>query len=275
MKNLKFIVVLLVFVNSSLGFAADREDYDIKAFETAQLANNGKIESLQLRDPKPYNWLYQLIMPVDAQKSLPDRTLKSFKVHLQDTYSHFPKPDDIRSEMLWQPENRLQDTFRTITGKITYVGFFQKTYRYDVITLKSGSKVMRVKLHFKNASSKDLEQLQNKVAQAEDLWMASRWPRDFSYGFKFQIVNSAKEAHFSVQLKDKTRGPYDTYWSRTWGARTVAHEIGHMLGLGDEYQTLTGKSDCLETSIMCSSSGQILLHDYYFILRRLVRVPVD
>ncbi|MEK6554083.1 MAG: hypothetical protein AABZ31_02495 [Bdellovibrionota bacterium] len=271
MNKIRFISVLLVLVNSGFSFAARREDYDVKKVEEAKAAAALTGEVKALRDPKPYLWLYQILMPTEFKKTQPDRTLKSFKVHLQDTYAAFPHPDEIRGELLWQPQNKLQNTYRTLTGKITYVGFFQKTYKYDVITLTSGSKIMRVKLHFKNATAADLAQLTDKLKKAEDFWNASRWPRDFAYSFKFQIVEAAKDAHYSIQLKDKTRGPYDTYWSRAWGARSIAHEMGHMFGLGDEYETLTGRSDCLEVSLMCGSGGQ-MLHNYYFILRRLVAV---
>ena len=86
-----------------------------------------------------------------------------------------------------------------------------------------------------------------------------------------ELVESRKDAHFSVKLQDKTRGPYDTYWGRRWTSVVVAHEIGHMLGLGDEYETLSGKSYCLRQSLMCSSwTGDLMPFHYYHILRRLI-----
>ena len=93
----------------------------------------------------------------------------------------------------------------------------------------------------------------------------------FSYRFQFEVVEKREEAHYSVNVLDQTRGPYDQNWARNWSATTVAHELGHMLGIADEYQTLTSYQDCLKTSLMCSSAnGSLMSHHYYFILRRLV-----
>lgn len=267
----KFIFFKIAFAFSILFSSAQgvaQDDNAQNSFGDKALVA-GEIEAM--RSIEPYMWLYQILMPSELQKSLPDRTQRSFKVHLQDSFSYFPHPNEIRAERLWRPQRPEQDTYRTLSGKITYVGIFPKTYRYDVITLKSGTKIMRVKIHFKNASVEDIKVLTAKLQNAENLWNASRWPRDFSYGFKFQIVGTPKETHYSISLKDKTRGPYDTYWSRNWSARSIAHEMGHMLGLGDEYETLTSRSNCLDISLMCaSSSGQLMPHNFYFILRRLV-----
>lgn len=229
-----------------------------------------------LRDWRPYEALYKQIMRAEDQSERPKETQKSFKVHLQDTYSYFFSPDEIQAQRLIQPQNPNIDTYRTVVGQITYVGLFRRTYRYDVISRVSGEKIFRVKVHFKNATPDDLQLAKQKMKRAEEIWNASIWPRDFIYSFRFEVVENEKESHFSVWLKDKTRGPYDTYWSRGWGPRTYAHEVGHMLGLGDEYETLTGRSDCLESSLMCSSSrGQMMVHHYYFVLRRLVNPSKD
>jgi hypothetical protein len=94
---------------------------------------------------------------------------------------------------------------------------------------------------------------------------------EFKYDFVFEVVSEESNAHYSVKILDQSRGPYDQNWARNWSEVTIAHEIGHMLGLGDEYQTITGKVDCLRHSLMClSSTGKLMEHHYYFVLRRLI-----
>ncbi|MCB0386731.1 MAG: hypothetical protein KDD43_15160, partial [Bdellovibrionales bacterium] len=88
--------------------------------------------------------------------------------------------------------------------------------------------------------------------------------------FRFKVETVEDLSHFSVSLKDSTRGPYNSSWSRAWRGRTIAHEIGHMMGLADEYKTISGEIDCLEDSLMCTSyRGTLWVHHYYLVLRRI------
>lgn len=157
-------------------------------------------------------------------------------------------------------------------GKVTYIGFVPKRYQYDVNYSENSKEIeIVVKIHFKNPEFNDLEILRNKLNEAEQVWNSNSIAFDFKYKFRFEIVDQAEQAHFSVQLLNQTRGPYDTNWSRTWSAISIAHEVGHMLGLADEYQTLSSVSDCLANSIMCESFKALpIKHHYYFILRRLM-----
>ncbi len=95
---------------------------------------------------------------------------------------------------------------------------------------------------------------------------------DFQVDFEFSLTNDANSADFSVTLLDRTDGPYDTFWSRDWPSQVIGHEIGHMLGLADEYNTATGNFDCYKPSLMCSAyKGQWMPHIFYFVLRRLLK----
>jgi hypothetical protein len=208
-------------------------------------------------------WLYHLIIPEYFRVHYPDPSYKSFRVHLKDTFQKFPEPQNIKKSNL--------QLLKKIEGHITYVGIVQKRYAHDLLTNSKNEVIFNVRIHFKDPMSQDIPHFQRMIKAAENLWNMNRIKVDFSYKFQFQIVESPKEAHFSVYILDSTRGPYDVNWGRDWNEYVIAHEIGHMMGLGDEYKTISGEMDCLTNSLMCSAwSGQQMQHHYYFLLRRLV-----
>lgn len=209
--------------------------------------------------------LYAEIMPAEMRSQQPLRTLKSFMVHTQDSYKNFPNPSDIQGKNILPISG-----VRNFTGYMTYVGVVPKKYTYDVFF--DGQKhIFSVRIYLKNATIDDSARFSQMLLAAEKEWNASREPTDFSYEFRFSLVDNPSLAHYRVKVLDDTRGPYDTNWGRNWTQQVIAHEIGHMLGLGDEYETLTSTSDCLEISKMCDSwHGIMMKHHYYFVLRRLI-----
>jgi hypothetical protein len=210
-----------------------------------------------------YNWLYHKLFSESIRQSEPQRTHKSFRVHLRDSVQQFVDPIMITRARL-KPVG-LQ------TGKMTYVGFFPKDYRYSVSTTVTGGRLLEVRVHIKNASVTEAHSFDLRLKDAARIWNTQRPALDFDYEFRFVLSPTWQGSHFSISLQDKTRGPYDSTWGRYWTSRDIAHEIGHMMGLGDEYQTLSGASDCFEPSLMCSSgTGEPMPHHYYFILRRLI-----
>lgn len=212
-----------------------------------------------------YDWLFEKLIPEQDRIEHPEQSINSFKVHLEDSFHYFPDPGYLSGKHLnWRTK---------IVGELTYIGFVPKKYKYDVIyNLNSRQVTLSVKVFFINATENDLDIFKDRFSQAEKNWNSSLIPLDFKYSFQFEVVNDPFSAHFSVWLLDDTRGPYDLSWNRNWGAVSVAHELGHMLGLGDEYETLTSESNCLSSSIMCSSFyGAPMKAHYYFILRRLMK----
>lgn len=208
--------------------------------------------------------LYNEIMPEQLRIDYPKETYKSFKVHLLDSYKNFPAFSKILNQNI-VPINGT----KTVSGNIKYVLIFPKKYNYDV-SYENGVYVFKVRVNLKKPTSADTANFTDLLKRAEQEWNSYRIPMDFAYEFKFDIEPDAKKAHYSVNVLDSTRGPYDTNWGRDWDGPTVAHEVGHMMGLGDEYETLSSTMDCLPKSKMCDQSGFLMKHHYYFILRRLL-----
>jgi hypothetical protein len=215
-----------------------------------------------LANAEKYRWLYEILFTSQDRNEAPKESFKSFAVHLADSDDFFPAPEMIQAKNL-----RTLTQFKGTMGYVSNI--VKKGYVYDVIP--GESLTFHVKVYFKNPKGDDLKNFREKLAGAQDIWNASRVETDFKYNFKFEVTEDKDQAHYKVNVLDSTRGPYDTNWGRDWSSNTISHELGHMMGLGDEYETLSGKQDCMLTSLMCSSSkGKLMPHHYYFILRRLV-----
>lgn len=240
--------IFLLFISALIHFPALAQTFDDGA--------------VSFNDEK-YRWLYELLIPEEIRLSQPDESFKTFRVHLKDSNQSFPDPDLISAENL-QINPQVQ-------GTMTYVGFVRKKYRYDVLQAENGELILNVRVHLRDANDSDWVDFSEKMKVASDYWNSSRILMNFAYSFRFEVVRDRAKAHFSVKVLDTTRGPYDQFWGRDWTGNVVAHEVGHMLGLGDEYQTLTGVFDCYKPSLMCSAwNGGLMAHHYYFILRRFV-----
>jgi hypothetical protein len=218
--------------------------------------------------PSKLVWLYEELIGMQDRQSQPEYSERSFSVHLADTFKVYPHPSEIKFSNFKEPF--------TVQGKITYAGVVAKGYRHDFLRDEDGSLRLTIKIHFKTSAEKDWQLFSSLLKNAESIWanaFNSRWKkadRDFNLRFSFVPTRDKKQAHYSVNVKDETRGPYDTNWSRSWSSYTVAHEIGHMFGLGDEYNLINSKSECLGHFIMCTSRGSIQRMHLYFVLRRLI-----
>jgi hypothetical protein len=160
------------------------------------------------------------------------------KRNLKRDLEHFYMPYEEFEQRI-QSENF---SVRSVSGKIRYVGFVPKKYRYDIEVIE-GVATAIVKIHFDMKefgadSDWSKEIMDEKIAGAQKYWN-NKTPEN--YKFKFSRVDNQSDAYFSVRLKRKnTRGPYDTRWSLVWSQETIAHEFGHMMGLDDEYDQITG-----------------------------------
>ncbi len=221
--------------------------------------------NISVAEADPIKDLYIEIMPEKLRLDYPNETYKSFKVHLLDSYKKFPPFANILNQNIIPYSGT-----KKITGNIKYVLIFPKTYKYDV-AFENGEYVFKVRVHLKKPTANDVVYFTELMKQAEKEWNDYRIGMDFSYRFQFDIETNVKNAHYSVNILNSTRGPYDTNWGRDWDGPTVAHEVGHMMGLGDEYETLSSTMDCVPESKMCDQDGYLMKHHYYFILRRLLK----
>lgn len=244
-----------------------------------QLSDQNEIELQGIFED--YEHLFPILMPQEAIKNFYADTKKSFVVHFRDSFKNFPRPDFFRFRNINGQFLNPISPINKITGSMKYVGFFSARYAYD-IEFANNAFIHKVRIHFKNPkisqAQNDLQDFRLKIQEAQEIWNETpakeafqrEFSLDFNTRFQFELVTDPRLAHFSVAIADTTRGPYFSEWARNWTPVAIAHEIGHMLGLGDEYQTVSGNDDCLDQSLMCQSwRGELMYHNYYHVLKRL------
>lgn len=169
---------------------------------------------------------------------------------------------------------------REISGYIQYVNAIPKPYRYDIETAADGNLQISVRVGFVGEIADDpviRKLMRDNLEQAALIW-ESHSPNERIH-FKFDLVTEEANPHLLVNLKEQnTRGPYNSEWSTRWSATSIAHELGHAMGLNDEYDqirttfqvgTIENQSRCNWRSLMCfSGSGSPRSYHYYVIARR-------
>jgi len=160
-----------------------------------------------------------------------------------------------------------------IVGKSIYRGFVPGKYSYTFQGRRDRLEI-KVFVYFKNHkryTNSELEIMRDDLKRAEVFWEKNNTFTDYKVDFVFELTLDPQKADVSPYLiKRKIRGPYFKYWSLKWaeaGSEIVTHELGHVLGLGDEYE----QPKCLRKSLMCSKSkaARPQKHHYYTFLRRL------
>lgn len=177
----------------------------------------------------------------------------------------------------------------TVQGSLSYLGFLPLRYAYDAWwSSEKQRNVVEVRLRFTGSLARDGAEL---ARMSEKLRIATlHWNHPSNYGnfeFVFRLAKPGESAHFTPDLTlSSTRGPYHLKWDARWPVETIAHELGHMLGLDDEYDlirnTLQLGNDAVERlrcepgSRMCSpanAGGEVESHHHYTVLRRIACQP--
>jgi hypothetical protein len=182
---------------------------------------------------------------------------------------------------------------RRVEGDLAYVGLDPREYAYDLVP-ENGSLGVEVRIAFRGelvANPSVHKSLDAKLEEASALW--SRFSPGGRMRFRFRAVTRADHPHYEIDLASgDARTPFDLTWGEAWSAHLIAHEVGHMMGLDDEYpqfrKTLghalgresAWRADpalrlewlhCDLQSLMCDSKGDTavpLPHHYYVIARR-------
>lgn len=140
-----------------------------------------------------------------------------------------------------------------INGSRVYYGLAKKKYRYRITQDKDRNELIaNIKIHFypskkylrKQAELPDdyltkdqiLRKFRLMVKDAEDIWNTQS---PDGIRFKFDYEPNASKADYKVKISTTLGALYDKFFFYGFGADTLAHEIGHMLGLDDEYTLVT------------------------------------
>lgn len=185
---------------------------------------------------------------------------------------------------------------RRVIGDLAYVGIDPREYAYDLVPGTEGALTVEVRVAFRGELARDanvIAAMQRKLDDAAALW--TRWvPTSIGrMRFRFVAVTSLDAPHYEIDLAGgEPRTPFDLTWGADWSAHLIAHEVGHMMGLDDEYpqfrktlghalgREVAWRADpkvrlswlrCDLGSLMCDSKGEDAVpraHHYYVIARR-------
>ncbi len=217
-----------------------------------------------------YKQLYGINSTKECKKNIDCRMLRRHII--RDNKNCQIGPRDV--ETTDQQINRTKDDQLKISGSMKFLGVYPAKYKYYLYNAQGAGPVLKARVFINNAdefSSNDLSRLRQKLATAAKTWTNGN-TYNFKVKFDFDITTNSKEATVSVKLlRGSTRGPYFSKWSLNWSSTTIAHEMGHVMGLDDEYSNHPFGSSvkCKRSSLMCSSyGGRPQMYHYYLIFRR-------
>jgi hypothetical protein len=169
--------------------------------------------------------------------------------------------DFIKHRSQWQKVFPIITPFsQRITGQRLYYDLFIKKYHYTILgDARRNQLVVQLKLHFYPSikyqtiwkfmesekvpipqeyfTPKEMDRLLNlNVKLAQNLWNAQA-PKNVV--FEFIRVKNAQEADYSLGLTTGRTALYDQFIMAPAPSSILAHEIGHMLGLDDEYSIIS------------------------------------
>jgi predicted Zn-dependent protease len=217
-----------------------------------------------------YKQLYGINSTKDCKKNTDCRMLRRHLIRDNKNCQMSPRDVQLADQQINQTfENKLK-----IDGRMKFLGLYPAPYKYYFYNAQGTGAVLRARIFISNAkdfSQSEIKKLRSKLSSAAKIWTNGNTYK-FKMNFDFDITTSSSEATVSVKLlRGSTRGPYFSKWSLNWSSTTIAHEMGHVMGLDDEYSNHPFGSSvkCKRSSLMCSSySGRPLKYHYYLIFRR-------
>jgi hypothetical protein len=151
-----------------------------------------------------------------------------------------------------------QNRVHHVEGRRRYYGLIPKKYRYDIIEdAESNTLTVNVKMHFypskkylklmtASRGTEDAKyypelpelmiEVKKNIEESETFWNKQA-PQGVK--FHFELVDSKRDAHYSLKLVTFFGALYDKFISAPAHADILAHEVGHMMGLDDEYSPIT------------------------------------
>ncbi len=184
-------------------------------------------------------------------------------------------------------------TRRRVLGDLAYVAIDPREYTYDLVPLGEGRLGVELRIAFRarDVGGDAGTAMQPKLDEAAALW--TRHAPGGRMTFAFRAVSPLDNPHYVIDLAPgEPRTPYDLTWGAGWSAHLIAHEVGHMMGLDDEYPQIkktvghaigeepAWRADaalrlswfhCDLGSLMCDSKGPDAIPQpahYYLIARR-------
>jgi hypothetical protein len=219
--------------------------------------------------------IYKQIFNISSTKNCKKKTdCRMLRRHLiRDNNNCQKAPSDV--EVADQQITATFDNKLKIKGRMKFLGIAPAPYRYYLYNAQGGGPVLRARIFISNANQFTTSQITNlklKLSVAAKIWTRSN-PYDYKVNFDFDVTTNKAEATVAVKLvKGFTRGPYFSKWSLNWSSSTIAHEMGHVMGLDDEYSNNPfggSTAKCNKASLMCSSyGGSPMMYHYYLIFRR-------
>lgn len=180
----------------------------------------------------------------------------------------------------------------SISGSQKYYKLFKHKYFYDIEITPSEKTIIRLNIQFNDTKISKNEAVQFRAVLQNELEI---WNNSFPEKFVLEVkeVSQNEFTHYKVRLQDKhTAAIYNSFWPSFMEDNTYAHEIGHMLGLNEEYNVMTtnvfssGKKGVLADELLAKSlddqgnvksflSNSTLIRDHKCLLISIVCLASD
>ena len=199
---------------------------------------------------------------MSVDRLFPDGTNRSPLVDMRDIVEEWNKVfdeqhlkrDKFKHRMDWRTLFPITESkIHEIKGKRVFYNLVTKKYNYRIIQdADSNTLTVNVKIHFypsktyakraalgKEGYLKEDDLL--KVVKQNLKLAQNKWNGQAPEGvrFSFDMVKKASQADYSIKLKTIFGALYDKFIMAPAYESVLSHEIGHMMGLDDEYSMIT------------------------------------